>query len=967
MRWLLFVGCVGVFWAYEAQTGTIRGQLDLSISLKDSLVMRLLPDNQVSIPNHDGNFEFRELPYGNYQLHIQHPNYAERVIELQLTSAEINLDTLRLEPLTSLPAIMLNRREKKRLSSVDKMKNAKILLHISEKESLEQLTNKTAADFASRMPSVMLFRTRGEGNSVSLRGTPNDWTAVLVDGDRLPVACEDNTTRSFEFEAFPSIFVDEVHEFRSIVPEFESDNVGGSLNFLSPKPQMNRLLNLECALGMNLKGIKPLGEFRGFYNGFSANKKLSYFVNGTYYGRAYASDATKTLFGSNLNFGINRYELRKYEGFRATYGGQFGLDYEPIKQIKFSIGGFLGRMDDDKTMNKISFNWYEDNGQRIRLQHSAGLLVRQILGGIAQVHWNPSKKLKGSIRLASYQNLFDNRKKPFTASDPRNGYCFIEFQSPQLQFNDFSHVTLFGQALSDPNNPDFIRLKLIGPDNPYGNGDPNGIIFPDFQPVLNTESFEFAQAYSEINYTKESDPVVISNDWTLELNSNLSLKMGAKYRLKKGDRSLSKHLWIQDFSSGNAETLMLSDFETQPFMNQTTFMNPTLNTLYEPFNYGMLTPQEVTSFFTQTQGQLREYYMNNQNFDYYEWVGSNYNYTEQQMAGYVQMDYSKKKWALVAGIRWEKTLLKQSSDTLTTEIAFDSTTNTYYNLPKTCTVQRNYDALLPALNLTYRCTDKTQLQASISRSLHRPNFEESKPGHAVIRYNELEFTFGNPNIKPSFSTNLDLSISSYLATNALFSGGLYFKYIENFIYSMSAYKSDVMSGLTMRQYGNAPNAWIGGLELLYNQPFTFLPKGWKNLGIRSNITLSTSRMNVPGRTQQVLTKQTPLLYNINIYYESVHWTINAALLYTGKYLNDLNLTYYNGLLLHPSSAFDTYMNETYQLELTAGYRWNEHWELEAQFNNLLNTPERKYLGESWRNLTTEYYGRRCQMALRYSL
>lgn len=63
MRWLLFVGCFSFFWAYEAQTGTIRGQIDLSISLKDSLVMRLLPENQVSIPNHYGNFEFRELPY----------------------------------------------------------------------------------------------------------------------------------------------------------------------------------------------------------------------------------------------------------------------------------------------------------------------------------------------------------------------------------------------------------------------------------------------------------------------------------------------------------------------------------------------------------------------------------------------------------------------------------------------------------------------------------------------------------------------------------------------------------------------------------------------------------------------------------------------------------------------------------------------------------------------------------------
>jgi len=966
MKYCLFIGILLAISSAHAQFGIIRGNIANSSIITDSIKLVLNPTNLVSFTDKSGRFEFRDIPFGKYDLEINHSKFGLRFIEINLKKSELILDTITLE-LTKTTEVVMIRRERKRLTSVEKMKKSKVQLNVIDKETLEQLNNKSAADFASRMPSVMLFRARGEGNSVSLRGTPNDWTSLLIDGDRLPVACEDNTTRSFEFEAFPSIFVDELHEYRSIVSEFESDNIGGSLNFLSPKPQFKRIVNLDCALGMNLKGNKPLGEFRGFYNGFTQNKKLAYFMNGTYYGRTYASDATKTLFGSNLNFGINRHELRKYEGFRATFGGQFGLDYVPNARLKFSLSGFLGRMDDDKQMNKISFNWYEDNGQRVRLQNSAGLLVRQILGGVFQADLTPSKKIKGRFRIASYQNLFDNRKRPFVKSDPRNGYVFYEFQSPQIQFNDFSNVTLFGEALSNPNDPDFITLKLVGPDNPYGTGDPAGIVYPDFQPTLTAQSFEFAQAYSELNFTKESDPIVASSDWDLILTSDLSLKIGAKFRAKNGERSLSKHLWIQDFSSGTAQTIMLSDFQIEPFLGSQAFMTPQLNSLYQIFDYGMLSNDAVNSFFNQTEGKLREYYMNEQNFDYYEWVGSNYRYAERQIAGYAQLDYSKNKFGMVAGLRWEKTILDQTSDTLTSEIDFDSTTNTYYNLPRTCSIHRVYDAFLPTINLTYRFNDRIQLKTSISRSLHRPNFEQSKPGHAVIRYNELEFTFGNPNIKPSFSTNFDVSISKYIGKNGLFSGGVYYKYIENFIYSMSAYKSDVMSGLTMRQYGNAPSAWVGGIELLYNQSFDFLPKGWKNLGIRSNITFSTSRMNVPGRINQVLTKQTPLLYNINLYYEGERLTVNVALLYTGKYLNDLNLTYYNGQLLHPSSAFDTYMNETYQLEATAGYQWDQKWELEAQISNLLNTPESKYLGESWRTMYTEYYGMRCQLAVKYSL
>jgi len=180
--------------------------------------------------------------------------------------------------------------------------------------------------------------------------------------------------------------------------------------------------------------------------------------------------------------------------------------------------------------------------------------------------------------------------------------------------------------------------------------------------------------------------------------------------------------------------------------------------------------------------------------------------------------------------------------------------------------------------------------------------------------------------------------------------------------------TDPISGVTIRKYGNAPWSWVGGIEILYNRKFDFLPNKWRNLGVRSNLTLSMSRMKIEGRpANQAMTKQTPVLYNVNLFYEGKKLQCNVALLYTGRYVSDLNLTYINGELFHKNSDYDTYVNQNYALEATILYAINDHLALETQLTNLLNFPERKSLGAPWRSSYVEYYGARVQLGVTWSL
>jgi len=953
---------------FAQQKGSIQGVLLDSLKPLSQAEVVLFPQGYSAITDSNGVYHFTDIPFGKYTLSFQVGGYSPSTVPIELQQESLMMDPIKLQLKSRWSEIRVNRKIKREALDVKKTKESLSLVAIKSKESLDKLPNKSAADLASRMPSVLLFRSKGEGNMVSLRGTPTEWTSVLVDGDRLPVACEDNTTRSFEFEAFPSDFVDEVVEHRSITPDFESDNIGGSLNFLSLQPAHEKVVKMDGSLGYNFKGSKPSGDANVMFSNLSKNKAWQYLINATYFGRTYASEAVKTIYGSNLNHGVNRLELRKYDGFRSTVGLQTAVIYTPSEKWQWKFNAFWGRMTDDKHMNKISFNWYEDNGQRIRLQNCIGKLIRQIEGSAITLTFQPSTKTTGTFRWAGYMNEFKNGPIPFAKNDPRNGFFITEFQSPEIQFTDFSKVSQNGESI-DPNSQDFALLKLIGKDNPYGNGDDPLRIYPHFTNDLSTSDFEFTQSYTEINKTRESDPIVFRNDWEHFLRKNWSVQAGVKYRFKVGSRSLSKHEWFQDFSSGNSSPIRLSEFTTQPFQQASSmFLSHEMGNTYNAFTYDFLTTQNLNDFPGNQASKLREVYMTPLNYEYYQWVGSSYTYREHQSSGYLMTALTKNKFALLTGIRVEHTFLRESSDTLTAQIALDTATNTYYNIPETRTIRRSYLGILPSLNFNYYVSEKSILRFAASRTMHRPSFEETKPGHAVIRYNEMVYTFGNPNLMPVFSYNVDVAFEHYHGSSNLFTVGIYYKNIRNHIYTLSALNTDPISGITIRKYANASNAWVGGIELLYNRTFDFLPGLSKNLGIRSNLTLSISHMQIDGRpSNQALTKNTPLMYSFNLFYEGKKWSVNAALLYTSRYVSELNLSYANGTLLHKNSDYDTYANQNYALEGSVVYAFAKHWELEAQCSNLLNFPERMSLGAAWRSSYVEYYGARIQLGIHYTL
>src|SRR5204863_6304734 len=125
-------------------------------------------------------------------------------------------------------------------------------------------------------------------------------------------------------------------------------------------------------------------------------------------------------------------------------------------------------------------------------------------------------------------------------------------------------------------------------------------------------------------------------------------------------------------------------------------------------------------------------------------------YNENLNAAYV--NYSRplnKKWNAQLGLRLENTNAKGHS----TGYEFNSTQNKFVHFDTT--FKRKYTQLFPTVYLQYSANKKNQFVLNYGRRINRPDYGDLNPFvHFLDRYT---YEQGNPDLKPQFSHNIELT------------------------------------------------------------------------------------------------------------------------------------------------------------------------------------------------------------------
>lgn len=209
-------------------------------------------------------------------------------------------------------------------------------------------------------------------------------------------------------------------------------------------------------------------------------------------------------------------------------------------------------------------------------------------------------------------------------------------------------------------------------------------------------------------------------------------------------------------------------------------------------------------------------------------LGSEYKFTDEVYAAYGTYSQQIDKFSFQTGLRVES-----------------SKYNGNY-ISKNSKFSNNYPfSLFPSLYMTYKITNKQDLQMNYSRKINRPNFFQLIP---FIDYSDsLNLTVGNPDLVPEFTNLVEIGYSNqYSPGNSIFLN-LYGKNTNNLItgyqyrdVNPNPAKND---SLLFSTYANANQSYSVGLELTGRNK---IAKWWD---LTSNVNLYNATIkagNLPG-------------------------------------------------------------------------------------------------------------------------
>jgi TonB-dependent receptor len=323
---------------------------------------------------------------------------------------------------------------------------------------------------------------------------------------------------------------------------------------------------------------------------------------------------------------------------------------------------------------------------------------------------------------------------------------------------------------------------------------------------------------------------------------------------------------------------------------------------------------------------------------------------EEDIGAWVQLDFSMELGSIPirgdVGVRYVET----------------TTTSTGLVDDATVTVQRDYDDTLPALNLVFDLHDDFLMRFSVAEVMARPSLGDLTPGGSLDSFTgpPFEYKAGNPGLDPYRATNFDLSFEWYFAEESLLSLALFTKDVDSFFfntvdvivpYSQSGLPIDLAPAssplrvaldaggdpnIAVSQKQNGGSASVDGFEIIYQQPFYFLPGIFSNFGFTGNFT-NVDSDEILGFSENA--------WNATLWYEADRLSARVSAAYRDPYQTDA---------ANPATGRDQRgYAETTNIDLAVSYQLTDTLELTFEAINLTDEYEHQVFDAG--NLVNVYH------------
>ena len=829
-------------------------------------------------------------------------------------------------------------------------------------EDISDFPDLNLAEALQRVPGIAISREGGEGRQITVRGLGANFSRVTLNG--MDVMAQSATTldsrntistsRAFDFNVFSADLFSQISVNKSYSANRQEGGIAATLDLRTPKP-----FDFDGFKGnINLK----LGD-----NQYTSDQKpqVSLLVSNTW-------DTVGVLAALSYSKRDTLEQGYSTSRWRTRTTTNIGPDIDPT-----TAAILAGGLDGDPATSA-------DNLWFARLnRYSYWGNTQERLGFTSSVQFKPSDTF--ALNLNLFYGEFNNDKQEqhlatngsaSTALGRVNALEYVDNNDDlEVVYGEFSNVALVSESRIDQQDTGFYNLVSDAQWQLNDSIQLSGLLGKsrsDLQiPISDkaylvhtgsiTTDFRRDRFYGSNSYDFDTNDL---NNWTLrELD----------FREERKISELSQAKTALRFESDKQSNLELGIAYLEFFRDSIGYLdNDYVSQQPTPLNTGIV---DDIDGFAAPSGQHKDQ----------DWVVANVKRTQSfygldgrlnnsNLVDAETFDVTEQTYSAYAQYTWENRLFER---TLRGNIGlrYFQTQVTTHGMLQAMRIKRSgeYSDFLPALNLAWNLNDDTIIHASASRNITRPDTDRLAAS-AIIRNDPdgpsgLSIQAGNPNLRPTSATNLDLAVEHYFDDLGYLSLSLFSKALDDFVVDETVLIPYGETGYPLSFLGNGQNVntqyayarpvngdatRFRGMEISFHRDLDFLPAPFNHFGIITNYTLargSATYRNVQASSENQTKDFIGLsrnAANATLYYEHDNWGARLSANYRDRYI--LNVE--GGLADEDERGY----RASTRWDISAFYKWSEQLKLTLEGINLTNQREEQYTDSSDRLYGTTYSG-----------
>jgi TonB-dependent receptor len=834
-KYFLLVAFIFAAFVSFAQSGKITGKvLNSKNEPLQGVSIKITGAPGGTTSDVEGRFTLSLSPGKKYELTFTAVGYAAKVVsDVEVTAGQVGDLSIILEKggAELSTVTVTSRRTPARLETVNAViafqKNTGTVASVVSAETIRRSPDRNTGDVLKRTPGASLQ----DGKFLVIRGLADRYNQAMLNGILLTSTEPDRKT--FSFDLIPAPMIDNIVINKAFLPEYPGEWAGGLIQVNTKDIPSQNFLNVQVGTGFNTQTVgkdfyKSKGGnwdwlgiddgTRGLPPGYTSKSNFDILTPAqkTAMGKQMPNSWTATTGNAPLNASFQANGGFTTKLFNKTVGGSFGITYNKTNR-------FIDMLNQRNNINgsTISKN-YAYNDDRYSQDVLAGALAS------LSVQLNPRNKvsIKSIINVNSV-NYFTNR----------NGLDFDRTNDVRGSEMTFKQNTFFTTQLTGEHTL-FAPLKLKW----YGAFNILDGYSPDQRRIVYTRTTGTQNPYS----------LLIGNSLSQESGSRIFQNLSDYIYTAGGDLSYNFDLFGQRQTVKGGYMLQIKDrlYDAKLFANYLPLDNATLRQLpadkvFAVENFGDGSPKSNLFGFDAIKGNSFRYMANTI-----------------MNAGFLQFDNQfSNKFRVVWGVRVEN---------------YDQLVGSVKKWDPRHTHSEVLD-WLPGLNATYKLNEKTNIRLSGSQTVIRPELREL----SFLNLYDFELNAsvqGNPALKRTKATNLDLRYELYPKAGEVITFGVFYKYFDKAIEQIY---NEGSGGASTFNFQNTDKAISYGAEVEFRKKLDF-SSALKNFTLQANAAYIKSRVqaNIQGiEIDRPMQGQSPYLLNLGLNYDLQKQGFNATLLF----------------------------------------------------------------------------------------